>query len=208
MENWQFIEENPDYMISDHGRVLSLKGKYKRVLSSEISSTGYEMVLIYQKGIATQHSVHRLVAKAFLPNPEQLPQVNHLDGNRLNNHLSNLEWCDAHDNLMHAILLGICPVSPTSVPCARTDEDGKIEQAYPSINALAAGERMNATQRNWLKLLLSPAQQKMLGNSPHSTTTPKPVLHSRTAHYYRRLLLEEAVALGFSTKTFTQQKNK
>ena len=106
MENWRFIEENPDYMISDHGRVLSFKGRSKLILCAKIMGTGYETVILPNKGVCIEYKIHRLVAKAFIPNPEQLPQINHLDGNTMNNHVSNLEWCDAYTNMMHAIRTG------------------------------------------------------------------------------------------------------
>ena len=84
MENWRFIEENPDYMISDHGRVLSFKGRSKLILCAKIMGTGYETVILPNKGVCIEYKIHRLVAKAFIPNPEQLPQINHLDGNTMN----------------------------------------------------------------------------------------------------------------------------
>lgn len=163
MENWRFIEANSDYMISDHGRILSFKGKSKLIISSTITAKGYEYVAIRQKGIYVGYSVHRLVATAFIPNPKRLPQVNHLDGNKLNNHVANLEWCDAYDNIMHAIRTGLRPSSPalSPVPCATTDEAGNILQAYPSMNALVKGEQMSPKQRNWLVLhLLHPERLK------------------------------------------------
>lgn len=163
MENWIFIEANSDYMVSDHGRILSFKGKSKLIISSSITAKGYEYVAIRQKGIYVGYSVHRLVATAFIPNPKRLPQVNHLDGNKLNNHVANLEWCDAYDNVMHAIRTGLRPSSPalSPVPCATTDEAGNILQAYPSMNALVKGEQMNPKQRNWLVLhLLHPERLK------------------------------------------------
>lgn len=163
MENWRFIGANSDYMVSDHGRILSFKGKSKLIISSSITAKGYEYVAIRQKGIYVGYSVHRLMATAFIPNPKRLPQVNHLDGNKLNNHVANLEWCDAYDNVMHAIRTGLRPSSPalSPVPCATTDEAGNILQAYPSMNALVKGEQMNPKQRNWLVLhLLHPERLK------------------------------------------------
>ena len=67
MENWRFIEANSDYMVSDHGRILSFKGKSKLIISSSITAKGYEYVAIRQKGIYVGYSVHRLVAAAFIP---------------------------------------------------------------------------------------------------------------------------------------------
>lgn len=142
---------------------MSFKGKSKLIISSSITAKGYEYVAIRQKGIYVGYSVHRLVATAFIPNPKRLPQVNHLDGNKLNNHVANLEWCDAYDNVMHAIRTGLRPSSPalSPVPCATTDEAGNILQAYPSMNALVKGEQMNPKQRNWLVLhLLHPERLK------------------------------------------------
>ena len=156
MENWRFIEANSDYMVSDHGRILSFKGKSKLIISSSITAKGYEYVAIRQKGIYVGYSVHRLVATAFIPNPKRLPQVNHLDGNTLNNHVSNLEWCDAYDNLMHAIRTGLRPVNvPRSIPCAVTDESGTILHPYPSMRSMVKEEKLNSAQYSWLQLKLT-----------------------------------------------------
>ena len=65
MENWRFIEANSDYMVSDHGRILSFKGKSKLIISSSITAKGYEYVAIRQKGIYVGYSVHRLVAVSY-----------------------------------------------------------------------------------------------------------------------------------------------
>ena len=58
-------------------------------------------------GKARVFVIHRMVAKAFVPNPENLPEVNHIDGNRVNNHYSNLEWCTHQQNMQHAVRLGL-----------------------------------------------------------------------------------------------------
>lgn len=55
MENWRFIEENPDYMISDHGRVLSFKGRSKLILCAKIMGTGYETVILPNKGVCIEY---------------------------------------------------------------------------------------------------------------------------------------------------------
>ena len=169
MENWRFIEENPDYMVSDHGRVLSFKGKSKLILCTTIAGEGYEQTELMQKGIYTKYYTHRLVAKAFIPNPKHLPQVNHLDGNTLNNHVSNLEWCDAHDNIMHAIRMGLRPPGKTGskysgVPCAVTDASGNTLRAYPSMQAMSKGEHMNPAFINWLRLQLRYPERLLLHN--------------------------------------------
>ncbi|CDM00334.1 HNH endonuclease domain protein [Bacteroides xylanisolvens SD CC 2a] len=166
MENWRFIEENPDYMISDHGRVLSFKGKSKLILCTKIIGTGYETVSLLNKGICTDYHVHRLIAKAFIPNPKHLPQINHLDGNTMNNHVSNLEWCDAYTNTMHAIRTGLRPTGTGSrkTPCAVTDAKGIILRAYPSMKEMGREERLKPSHQHWLILQLKHPDRVWLHN--------------------------------------------
>ena len=139
-------------MISDHGRVLSFKGRSKLILCAKIMGTGYETVILPNKGVCIEYKIHRLVAKAFIPNPEQLPQINHLDGNTMNNHVSNLEWCDAYTNMMHAIRTGLrrTGVGSHQTPFAVTDATGKVLRAYPSMKEMVREERLKPAHRNWL----------------------------------------------------------
>ena len=81
----------PGYFIYSDGRVWSERSK--RFLAPHITK-GYYRVVLYVDGKPTNYSVHRLVAEAFIPNPDGLPQINHKDENKLNNDVSNLEWCD------------------------------------------------------------------------------------------------------------------
>lgn len=90
----------PDgYEIRENGTILDLTGK---VLKAHKERNGYLRVWIKQDGIRKKVAVHRLVACAFLPNPEDKPCVNHLDGNKENNHVSNLEWSSYSDNERHS----------------------------------------------------------------------------------------------------------
>ena len=67
------------------------------------TSTGYYKIRLTNKnGIAKEYKIHRLVAFAFIPNPDNKPNINHIDGNPINNHVSNLEWCTQSENLYHA----------------------------------------------------------------------------------------------------------
>lgn len=96
------------YEVSNHGQVKNVKTQ--KVLSPR-NSTRYPLVALFDKGKRKDFKVHRLVAKSFLPNPENKPQVNHKDGNKSNNHLLNLEWCTNSENQKHAYQTGLRKVT-------------------------------------------------------------------------------------------------
>ena len=86
------------------GRTRSWKGK---VLNPNIAPNGYYRVSFSINRKRKQFYVHRLIAEYFIPNPDNLPQVNHIDGNKLNNSLDNLEWVTVQDNVIHAYKNGL-----------------------------------------------------------------------------------------------------
>ena len=101
-EIWLNIEGYSNYMISNYGRVKSLNyrrtGKEK-ILSLKKDKKGYYYITLCKNGECKTFKVHRLVAKAFIPNPNNYPQVNHKDENPSNNCVENLEWCTNEYNL-------------------------------------------------------------------------------------------------------------
>lgn len=106
------------YEVSSAGRVRSLRPNKKRrsndgTIAQLKHTGGYLMVNLCANGKREQHFVHRLVAKGFLPNPKS--EVNHLDGHKTNNSLSNLEWVDRGENARHAYAAGLMQL-PTSGP--------------------------------------------------------------------------------------------
>lgn len=93
------IKNHEDYGITDDGRVISYKYKKPKEMSAWTNMAGYQYVSLCENNIAKHYAVHRLVAEAFIPNPDNLPEVNHKDKNKSNNKLENLEWCDRKYNL-------------------------------------------------------------------------------------------------------------
>lgn len=94
------------YKISSYGRVLSKWGGWK-LRKPQINSNGYVCFDFYNNKNKKRISIHRVVAFAFLPNPLNKPCINHKDGNPLNNHISNLEWCTVSENTKHAYDTGL-----------------------------------------------------------------------------------------------------
>lgn len=82
-------------------------------LKKRKNSQGYLRVSIYRNGNRQRLFVHRIVARAFIPNPENKPEVNHKDGNPLNNHVLNLEWVTSSENKLHAYRTGLRGPSPS-----------------------------------------------------------------------------------------------
>ena len=93
------------YQVSNFGRVKSLRKAI--IMSIRINKKGYSTIGLSKTGVFNRKSIHRLVAEAFIPNPDNLPCVNHKDGNKLNNELNNLEWCTYGDNERHAYRTGL-----------------------------------------------------------------------------------------------------
>ena len=93
---WIILNEFPSYEINKLGQVRNIKtGK---ILSQSLSPNGYYQINITNKCRRT----HRLLAETFIKNPDNLETVNHIDGNKLNNNLSNLEWCTHGENIQHS----------------------------------------------------------------------------------------------------------
>lgn len=91
MTMWKTVEKCPRIEVNERGEV-----RYKdtgKIASTSVSSTGYIQVGVWNNGKVSTFNVHRLVAEAFIPNPNNLPEVNHKDENRANCNLDNLEWC-------------------------------------------------------------------------------------------------------------------
>ena len=80
------------YAVTSCGRVWSYK--YKKFLTPWVNNKGYLFVDLYKNKKAKHYTLHRLVAEAYIPNPENLPEINHKDENKANNCLQNLEWCN------------------------------------------------------------------------------------------------------------------
>ncbi len=135
-EIWKFIEGYENYQVSN-------KGNVKNVITNQIlkqcyNGRGYKHVMLYDSNHKGKTIlVHRLVAKAFIPNPQNLPEVNHIDENKINNCVDNLEWLTCKDNINHGthnVRVGIN--NPNRKPIYSVNKDGEVIY-YHSANEAA-----------------------------------------------------------------------
>lgn len=98
------IQDFPNYYILKDGRVWS---KYReRWLKPNIDAQGYMKILLTKNGKQITQRMHRLVAQAFIPNPENKPEVNHKSGIKTDNNINNLEWVTSSENMQHSYNIG------------------------------------------------------------------------------------------------------
>lgn len=132
MENWEQFK-NTTYLISDHGRVLNMSTE---TFLKPFENNGYLAVDLFANTVRQRALVHRMVAIAFIPNPEGKQYVNHIDGNKHNNRAENLEWCTSSENSRHAVAIGLSKIGSEKTLAKLTEADVVEIQ-----NMMAQGER-------------------------------------------------------------------
>lgn len=111
-------EINPSGVIRSVDRTLKVTGQKNRLFKGRILAitanvqTGYLTVSLWKDNVGKTKYVHRLVAETFIPNPHNLPEVNHIDANRQNASVTNLEWCTRSGNMKHAYNIGALSQTP------------------------------------------------------------------------------------------------
>lgn len=132
------IKECQRYLISEDGKIWDTKRNRFIPQSYRSKTKRYKCVTLNTGNGFIQRNVHRLVAEAFIPNPYNLPQVNHKDENPENNHKDNLEWCDAQYNNTYGNRLLKSSLSQKnrrdcSKPVLQYDKNGDFIARYPSV---------------------------------------------------------------------------
>jgi hypothetical protein len=118
MEEWKTIKEHPNYEASNLGKIRNkltfnyIEGGYnRRYLRCKLSGIGY--------------NIHRIIAETWIPNTENKPQVNHINGNKHDNRVENLEWCTAYENVRHSFATGLNkgPKKGENSNCSKLDNE-------------------------------------------------------------------------------------
>lgn len=117
------------YEVSDQGRVKSIGYGKERIMKPQRNKTCYLMVGLRKNREQKWYLVHRLVAQAFIPNPDNLPQVNHRDEDKTNNFVHNLEWCDRKYNCNYGTRN-----QRISKPVLQFTKDGELVKDWKSTN--------------------------------------------------------------------------
>jgi hypothetical protein len=140
MESEKMNSRYPNYLISADGRVWSCKRK--QWLKPSVMPNGYAKVNLSHNGVVETLLVHRLVAELFCKGHGQ---VNHKDGNKLNNHYSNLEWVTAKENMRHALATGLRQQTPSGDACWNTQFPSKVRREVVELRKQGLLQRDIAT---------------------------------------------------------------
>ena len=119
------------YKINKQGKIISLpryrcRGKVKR---ATLINNGYLIVNLCKNNKSKNYLLHRLVAETFIPNPENKPDINHIDGNKKNNCVNNLEWCTKSENMQHAVKTGLFVPTKFKILVGEKHGNSKLKKA-------------------------------------------------------------------------------
>ena len=234
-EIWKPVKVNPNYLVSNYGRIktidhpiwckvnnsYSIRKGHLCVVSNS-NSKGYWRVGIQVNNKQKHFAVHRLVALAFIPNPQNLPQINHIDGNKDNNHVSNLEWCDNTYNQQHAIEHGLKSTIKMSQNAASRklteDQVSFIRYKYNSFDFTQRGTKrlfcltlckmFNLSSENTIQWIITGKTTKYISQDIVQTTNLNlwnnqfNTIYNNLKDNKKKFLREYAEELNVNPKTF------
>lgn len=136
---WKPIKDFEGYFINELGQVKSIrryKGSKEIILKGSKNQQGYKTISMIKNGKVYTKTLHRLLMETFKPNEDNLPCINHIDGNILNNSLENLEWCTYGHNEKEAYRLGLKKPRINRKKVMKLDKNNNIIKIYESLNSV------------------------------------------------------------------------
>lgn len=155
------------YEISTYGRVKSLKrGKFK-IMKPSLHNCGYLCIELFENGVAKKFKIHRLVAEAFIPNPNNKPMVDHIFNNKFDNYFENLRWATASENNCYAYATGASKSGEKSYQSKLTDKQAEwCRNVYiphdKEFGAAALARKFKVDTSSMLKIVNGKSYKKCL----------------------------------------------
>lgn len=131
------------YQINKKGEIRSMYKRCKNIIMKPQIKKGYYQIALRKQKKRYWHNIHRLIAENFIPNPNKLPQVNHKDENKLNNEISNLEWCTVLYNNTYGTRIDRVK-QKTSKKVFQFNRSGEFLKEYPSISQASRETKISA----------------------------------------------------------------
>lgn len=182
-EIWVDIKDLP-YQVSNIGNVRrhpdSKYNQGKPYVKPYINNKGYLCINLYKNSKVHRFQIHRLIAIYFIPNPQGLNEVNHIDGNPLNNAISNLEWCTHSQNLKHAWATGLFPKRPLNASVKRKNATSRYK-----------GVSWSNERKRWCTGVTVKGKRTALGRYTDEIEAAKA--------YDKYILENNLISLGYST---------
>lgn len=148
---WRIVEEFPNYEVSENGQIRNRTTGH--IKSQRIKNNGYVITDLSRNGEVKTVHIHRIVAKAFLPNPQNYSEVNHINEDKTDNYYGNLEWCDRtynnnYGNIQTLRLNTLKSRQSSNAPqrVQQIDKDGNIIATYPSMREAERQTGINNTR--------------------------------------------------------------
>lgn len=151
MEVWKDVLGYEEiYQISNLGRIKSLHRDRieEKILNPAKNNRGYLRLGLSGNGKVRYDSIHRLVAGAFIPNPKNLPEVNHIDGNKLNNGVENLEWVTKGQNQIHAYKTGLRKTTERQRMASKRNIEIALKQKRLNKENNKSNEKLQSNTQN------------------------------------------------------------
>lgn len=155
---WKNIRDFPNYDINNLGQIRNNKSGY--IKKPSISKRGYSVVSLQNNWKQYLKTIHRLIAIAFIDNPYNKPEINHIDGDKTNYKLTNLEWCTTQENNIHMRKTGL-HTSDGDKQVAQYDKNWNLIKIYKSVSA--ASRELNLNRANICNVCRGNTRLKTVG---------------------------------------------